>query len=160
MNAKNCLVNVHGFSPYQIVYGRNPYSPSNINKPSALEDKTIGEVMKRHFTNLQEAQKSYLAAEPSERIQRVFRKQIRPKEEFQDEKVFFLMDVEWKGPGWIIGKDNVVVIVRYGGIYVHVHESRLLRALKSKALYNNKTDNIESEGEENTDAAGNGTVEQ
>ena len=30
VNAKNCLVNVHGFSPYQIVYGRNPNLPSNI----------------------------------------------------------------------------------------------------------------------------------
>ena len=88
---KNCLVNVHGFSPIQIVYGRNSNLPFNtINKPPALGNKTIGEVMKKHLTGLQEARKVYLTTESSERIQRVLRKQIRPKgEEFkQDEKVF------------------------------------------------------------------------
>ena len=93
MNVKNCLV--HGFSPYQRVYGRKPNLPSNIiNKPPALEHRTIGEVMKRHLTGLQEARKAYLTAESSGRIQRTLRKQIRPKgEEFkQGEKVFFLRD--------------------------------------------------------------------
>ena len=121
--------------------------------------------MKRRLTGLQEARKAYLAAESSERIQRALRKLIKPKgEEFkQGEKVFILRDGEWKGPDWIIGKDNVVVIVRYGGTYLHVHESRLLRTLESKAMYNKKTtDNIESDDSEdedgrNTDAAGNGT---
>ena len=92
VNAKNCLVNVHRFSPYQIVYSRNPNSPSNIiTKPPALKNKTIDEVMKRHLRGWQEARKAYLAAESSERIQRVLRKQISPKgEEFkQGEKVFF-----------------------------------------------------------------------
>ena len=37
INAKNSLLNVHGFSPYQIVYGRNPNQPSTIvSKPPAL----------------------------------------------------------------------------------------------------------------------------
>ena len=51
VNAKNCLINVHGFSSYQIMYGRNPNPnlPSNIiNKPPDLENKTIGEVMASH----------------------------------------------------------------------------------------------------------------
>ena len=51
VNAKNCLVNRHGFSLYNI-----------INRPSILEDKTIGDVMKRHFTDLQETRKTYLEA--------------------------------------------------------------------------------------------------
>ena len=49
------LVNVHGFSPYQIVYGRNLNILSNIiKKTPTLETKTIGEVMKKHLTVLQE----------------------------------------------------------------------------------------------------------
>ena len=74
-----------------------------------------------------------MAADSTERIQRALRKQIRPKrEEFKPgEKVFFLRDEDWKGPGWIIGKDNVFVIVRYGGTYVHIHESRLLRDMEA-----------------------------
>ena len=42
------------------------------------------------------------------------------------------------------------MMVRYGGTNVHVHESRLLEALESKAMHNNKTtDNIESDDNEN-----------
>ena len=54
---------------------------------------------------------------------------------------------------------TIVVIVRYGSTYVHVHKSGLVRALESKAMYNNKTtDNIESDEDgRNTDAARNGT---
>ena len=55
------------------------------------------------------------------------------------------------------------MIVRYGGTYVRIHESRFLRAFESKALYDNKTtddiesDDSEDEDERNTDAAENGT---
>ena len=54
-----------------------------INKLPALEGKTIGEVMKRYLTGLQETWKVYLAAESPERIQKALRKQIRPKGEFK-----------------------------------------------------------------------------
>lgn len=77
VNASNCLANVHGFSPYQIVYDKNPKLPSNsITKPSALENKMISKGMKRHLIGLQEAQKAYLVSESSERA---LRKQIKPK---------------------------------------------------------------------------------
>lgn len=80
VNASNCLANVHGFSPYQIVYDRDPNLPSNsINKPSALENKMISKGMQRHLISLQEAQKAYLVSESSERSQRALRKQIKPK---------------------------------------------------------------------------------
>ena len=50
------------------------------------------------------------------------------------------------------------MIVRYGGTYLHLHESRLLRALESKGMYNCKTtDNIESDDSGDEDAARNGT---
>lgn len=40
--AKNSLHNVHGFSPYQLVYGRNPNLPSVLtNRPPALEGTTM-----------------------------------------------------------------------------------------------------------------------
>lgn len=32
---------------------------------------------------------------------------------------------EWKSPGVVIGQDGVVIFVRHGGTYVHVHQSRL-----------------------------------
>ena len=67
VNGKNYLINVHGISPYQLVYSRNPKLPSNIiNNPSARENKTICEVMKRHLISLQKVRKAYFTAELSE----------------------------------------------------------------------------------------------
>ncbi|VDI55042.1 integrin-linked kinase-associated serine/threonine phosphatase 2C [Mytilus galloprovincialis] len=103
VNAKNSLVNVYGYSPYQIVFGRNPNLPSTlVNKPPALE----GETMSEKFRN--------------------------------GDKVYFLRDNQWKGPGTVIGQDNVVVFIRYGGTYVRVHECRILRDIDEQKDKKNK----------------------
>ena len=40
VNAKNSLQNVHGFSPYQLVFGHNPAYPNIFNdEPPAMSDK-------------------------------------------------------------------------------------------------------------------------
>ena len=130
VNAKNSLLSVHGFSPYQIVYGRNPNLPSTIvNKAPALEGETISRIMGKHLIGLHEARKAFISSESSEKVRRALRKNIRPSgEKFKNgDKVYFLRENKWKGPGWVIGQDNVVVFVRYGGTYVRVHESRIMR---------------------------------
>ena len=100
VNAKNCLLSVHGFSPYQIVYGRNPNLPSNIvNKPPALEGETMCRFMGKHLTGIHASRKAFIASESSEKIRRALRKQIRPSgEKFNNgDKVYFLRDNKWKG---------------------------------------------------------------
>ena len=157
VNAKNSLINVYGYSPYQIVFGRNPNLPSTlVNKPPALEGETMSKAMGKHLVGLHEARKAFVSSESSEKISRALRKQIRPSGEKvkNGDKVYFLRDNQWKGPGTVIGQDNVVVFIRYGGSYVRVHESRILRdfdrqeAKKNKpqkkrvnANYNRKTQN-------------------
>ena len=136
VNAKNSLLSVHGFSPYQIVYGRNPNLPSVIvNKPPALEGETMCSFMGKHLTGLHEGRKAFISSESSEKIRRALRKQIRPSgEKFNNgDKVYFLRENKWKGPGWVIGQDNVVVFIRYGGALVRVHESRIKRDLVKSA---------------------------
>ena len=76
LNAKNSLVNVHGFSAYQLVFGRNPNLPANlVNQLPALEgttsSKTVGEPVGALYT----ARKAFMEAECSERIRRALRKQ-------------------------------------------------------------------------------------
>ncbi|CAC5404047.1 unnamed protein product [Mytilus coruscus] len=112
VHAKNSLLNMYGYSPYQIVFGRNPNMPSSIvNKPPALEGTTINNVMGKHLSGLHKARKAFIAAESSEKVRRALRKQIRPSgEKFKNgDKVFFL-------------RDN-----QCGGTYVRVHESRIKR---------------------------------
>ena len=95
VNAKNSLLSVHGFSPYQIVYGRNPNLPSTIvNKAPALEGETISKIMGKHLTGLHEARKAFISSESSEKVRRAFRKNLRPSgENFENGgKVYFLQD--------------------------------------------------------------------
>ena len=48
--AKNCLYNVNGFSPYQLVYGRNPNLPSVLtDNPPALEGTSIRKYVTNHM---------------------------------------------------------------------------------------------------------------
>ena len=79
---KNSLVNVYGYSPYQIVFGRNPNLLSYlVHKPPALEGQTISKTMRKHLVGLHEARKAFVASESSEKIRCALRKQIRPSGE-------------------------------------------------------------------------------
>ena len=129
-HAKNCLLNVYGFSPFQIVYGRNPNLPSNIvNKPPALESSDMGKSMANHLKALHTTRAAFIAAESSEKVKRALKHKIRPRDSIfnQGDKVYFERNGNWKGPGTVIGQDSAVVFVRYGGTYVRVHKSKLMR---------------------------------
>ena len=128
--AKNSMHNVHGYSPYQLVFGQNPNMPSVLtDKPPALENTTPNNWIAQHIATLHAARQAFTEAECSERIRRALRKQLRPNDEQYrtGDKVYYKRAdcTEWKGPGVVIGQDGVVVFVRHGGTYVRVHHSRL-----------------------------------
>ena len=50
ISAENSQKNVHGFSPNQLAFGRNPNFPNVCdNALPALEGKTTSEIVKRQF---------------------------------------------------------------------------------------------------------------
>ena len=127
--AKNSMHNVHGYSPYQLVFGQNPNLPSTLtDKPPALET-SLNTWVAQHITTLHASRRAFTEAECSERIRRALRKQLRPNDDRYEtgDKVYYKrVDCnEWKGPGVVIGQDGVVIFVRHGGTYIRVHQSRL-----------------------------------
>ena len=61
INAKNSLHNVYGFSPSQLVFGRNPNLPSVLNdKLPALGGRTSSEAVANHLNAKHEAHNSLL----------------------------------------------------------------------------------------------------
>ncbi len=67
LSAKNALCNIHGFSAYQLVYGRNPNLPSNLtNNPPALEGITSSAIVGNHIRVLHSAKKAFTEAECDE----------------------------------------------------------------------------------------------
>ena len=69
VNAKNCLQMVGGFSPYQLVYGRNPKLPCIMSDElPALEGTTSSEMVAKHLNASHSARRDFIAAETSEKI--------------------------------------------------------------------------------------------
>ncbi|XP_045105480.1 uncharacterized protein LOC123500989 [Portunus trituberculatus] len=130
VNAKNCLQMVAGFSPYQLVYGRNPNLPCTLSDElPALEGTTTSEVVAKHLNASHSARKAFIAAETSEKIRRALRHKVRSsgKVHKSGAHVYFKRDEqkEWKGPATVIGQDGKTVILKYGSNIVRAHETHV-----------------------------------
>ena len=134
VNAKNCLQMVGGYSPYQLVFGRNPRLPCAINDNlPALEGVTSSDVLAKHLNASHSARKAFIAAETSEKIRRALRHNIRGTGiTFQSgDLVYFKKENqnEWKGPATVIGQEGKTVILKYGSYIIRVHETRIQETL-------------------------------
>ena len=77
--AKNAMVNNNGFSPSQLVFGRNTNLPSTlIDKLPAPDGQPRSFTVGSHIAALHAARKAFVATESSEKIKRTLRKQTRP----------------------------------------------------------------------------------
>ncbi|KAK6187111.1 hypothetical protein SNE40_005204 [Patella caerulea] len=128
--AKNSLASTHGYSSYQLVYGKNPTLPSVlIDKLPALEGSTTSQLVSQHINALHAARREFIQAECSDRLRRAIRKQTRPydKKYYCGDKVYYKRpdSSKWKGPATVIGQDSAVIFIRHGGLVVRAHHSRV-----------------------------------
>ena len=49
-----------------------------------------------------------------------------------NDKVYYLRDKTWRGPGKVIGQDSAVVFIRHGGAIVRAHSCKVQLVLPSK----------------------------
>ena len=132
VSSKNALQNNNGFSPNQLVFGRNTNLPTVLSdKLPALEPTTSSDTVRTNLQALHSARKNYLEAENSDRIKRALRHQVRTFSDVKYEngdKVYYKRNKVkgWKGPGVVLGQDGKLVLVRHGGAYYRVHPCQLL----------------------------------
>ena len=75
-SAKNCLINVNGFSPHQIVFGKKIALPSIFtDQPSA--DLPENEIVIKHLNTLHATRQAFITAESSRKLKLALRKQTR-----------------------------------------------------------------------------------
>ena len=132
INAKNSLQVWNGFSSYQLVSGQNPNIPNVMtDKPPALRDTTISQVVSKHLNALHTARQAFVKEESSERIRRALRHKIGANSEKYEsgDKVFYKRENtnNWKCPGFVIEQDGKIIFVRHGGIYVRVSANRMMK---------------------------------
>ena len=92
VSAKNCLQNVNGYAPNQLVFGINANMPSVVtDKPPALE-QTQSDLIRNKLSTIHSAWQNFIKTESSERIKRALRHQVRTYSEevcLQGDKVYF-----------------------------------------------------------------------
>ena len=132
VSAKNTLSSVNGYSPNQLVFGKNPNMPSVlVNKPPALEGVSTSEYVANTLNLIHANKKAYIECESSDKLRRAFRHQIRPSlvQIYNNgDRVYFKRNESqvWMGPGTVIGWEAKQVLVKHGSSYVRVHPCRLM----------------------------------
>ena len=151
VSAKNSLKNVHGFSPNQLVFGRNPNVPTVMNgKPPAHEGTTSSELIAGHLNAMHAARKSYIESEASEKLRRALRKKGRTSTVHTyktGEEIYYKRknSKRWHGPGVVIGGINKQVFVKHGGSVIRVSPCHLQHAKRYVSESNENETKSENE---------------
>ena len=134
VSARNSLSNNSGFSPSQLVFGRNSNLPNVFeNSPPALENTFTSDLVRENLNAMHRACEDFLAYDSNERLKRALKYNVRPSKEkdiSNGDNVFYKRNnfKEWHGPAVVIGRDGKQFLVRHGGTYVRVHECRLTKS--------------------------------
>ena len=132
ISTKNILHCVHGYSPNQLVFGRNSNLPGLSNdKLPALEGVSTSEVVADNLNAMHAAKKQFIACKSSEKPRRALRHKIRTSiaQTYKNsDAVLYKKNLydRWLGPGTVIGWEHKQVLVKHGGTYVRVHPSHLV----------------------------------
>ena len=94
VSAKNSLQNVYGYSPNQLVLGRNVNLPSVVEDlPPAFDHPEKSDLVRENLNAMHKARQSYVKSESSEKIQRALKHNIRTysEEVFEPgQKVYYI----------------------------------------------------------------------
>ena len=109
LSAKNSLKNVFGYSPNQLVFGKNPNLPTVIG--SELEGVSSSKLIADHLNCMHTARKAFIESEASDKLRSALRRKTRTATSLVYEVgdlVYYKRNdsKRWRGPGTAIGKDR------------------------------------------------------
>ena len=101
-----------------------------IDNPPALEGQTSSEITGDHLNVMHAAQAAFTESEPSEKRRRATTVKTRTQTSLIYESgdiVYFKPENNnlCKGPGTVIRRENMQILVKYGGTYLGVHAYQL-----------------------------------
>ena len=131
LSAKNALSNVYGFSPNQLVFGRNCDLPStHTSRLPALSSPATSDFLRNTLNALHAARQAFVKQEASEKLRRALSRQTRSYSDQvfgNGESVYYWRNnsKEWHGPAKVLGRDGQQYLLKHGGVYIRVHPCRL-----------------------------------
>lgn len=131
--AKNSLQMVYGYSPNQLVFGKNPKLPNvATDGPPSWEKGTEGETLRTHLNALHSARQAFIKSESCQKLKIALKSKIRANSEVYEhgDVVYYKRDSDgrWLGPGKVIFQDGRVIFVRQGSNFVRVSANRIIKA--------------------------------
>ena len=150
VTAVNAMSSVRGFSPHQLVFGRQIKLPNIIDDPPpAWEEPKKSKTLLEHLEALHTTREMYTKAERCEKLKRALRAKIRICDTLYEKGdiCYFKKEDEdtWRGPAKVVFQDNKVIFVRIGSIYYRVSANRLIKAGDSLAANIRKQEQQEEE---------------
>ena len=135
VHAKNSLSNINGFSPYQLLFGKNPVLKSVSDpyvSPTVLEDESPSETVAKNISAIYAARRAQMSSEADEKIRRAMRSKTREvysENITSGDFVYYKRNEskKWRGPASVIGTDGKLVFVRHGGYTVRCHRARVVK---------------------------------
>ena len=116
LNAKNTLENHQGFSPAQLVFGKNPTLPSVLQgTPATWENVTMSNVFAKHINTLHSAREQFIISESDRILKAALKDRVYPKGDniMKGDYVFFKQtkDKAWKGPNKVVSDNGKTLYV-------------------------------------------------
>ncbi len=149
ITAVNSMSNVRGFSPYQLVFGRQIKLPNILDDPPPTwEEPTKSKSLLETLDALHKTRTEYTRAERCERIRKALKAKIRIADTIYEngDIVYFKKEGEdsWRGPAKVVFQDSKVIFIRIGSIYYRVSANRLIKAGDELAKDIRKRENDEA----------------
>lgn len=136
VHAKNCLSNINGFSPYQLLFGKNPVLTSVTDpyktSPTTVEDESPSETVAQNIMAIYSARRKQIEMETNFKIKQAIKAQTRNvySENIENNDVVYYKRNDckrWRGPATVIGTEGKLVFVRHGGYVVRCHRVHVLK---------------------------------
>ena len=130
ISAKNALSNTYGFSPNQLVFGKNINLPAVHNDLLPAKNTISSPLIAQHLMTLHKARQAFIHQESCEKLRRALNKQTRSYSDFQyvnGDKVFYKRSDqnEWHGPATVLGQDGSQFFLKHGSRYIRVHQCKM-----------------------------------